>query len=333
MSGTLTQFGIVNESVYGTAVAVTKFYEIISEDFKGNYGRLQAEALSSAYVDRSDRFSINKKGAAGSVTLEPLTKGFGHWLQYMLGAKATTGPTETDCYTHTGTIGNLYGKSLTVQVGRAQQDGTVKPWTYEGGKVTSFEFSNQVDQTLRCVIGMDFENESNADSPAGAYILQSQSLPTPAEVFTWAGGTISIGGSAYDINEVSIKVDNALKTDRFYINKATPGKREPTQDGKRQIEWSFRAPYTDNALWEKVSSATIAGSVATLTASWEGLTLIGTTIYPKITISIPVAMFNEGGPVVSGPGELEATYTGKGLYNGTDSAISIEYISEDVTII
>lgn len=334
MSGSLTQFGIGKETTYGTAVAVNKFYEIISEDIRGNYPRIQAEALSAALVDRSDRFAITNKGAAGTVTLEPLTKGFGHWLRYMMGDAVTTGPVETNAYTHTATMQNLVGDSLTVQVGRAQTDGTVKPWTYEGGKVTQFEFSNQTDQTLRCSISMDFEQESNADSPAGVYTLQTNVPVTGAEVFTWQGGTVTVGGTIYDIAELSVRVDNALKTDRYFINKgAGQLKREPVQDGKRVIEWSFRTPYGDNNLWEKVAAQTIAGSFATINAKWEGLTLLGTTIFPKIELNIPVAVFNEGGPVVSGPSMLEQSMSGRGLYDGTNSALTITYVSGDTTVI
>lgn len=330
MSGSLTQFGIGKETTYGTAVTVTKFFEIISEDISGNYERVQAEALSAAHVDRSDRFAVTNKGAAGTVELEPLTKGFGNWLHYMLGNMATTGPTETSVYTHTGTVANLYDKCLTVQVGRSDETGTVKPWTYEGGKVTDFEFSNSVDQTLRCSIGMDFEKESNADAPAGVYVLATNVPVTGAEVLTWQGATITLGGSPIEVDDFSIKVDNSLNTDRYYINQTQP-KKQPVQDGKRQIEWSFKTTYTNNDFWEKVSSTTIAGSYAQLVATWSGLTLLGSTIYPNLQITIPVARFDEGGPTVDGPGMLEQTFSGRGLYDGTNSAITVRYQSADVT--
>lgn len=332
MSGSLTQFGIGHETVYGTAVPVTKFYEIISEDIRGSYPRLQAEALSAAYVDRSDRFAVNQKGAAGSVTLEPLTKGFGHWLNYMLGSVATTGPAETNAYTHAGTIGNLFGKHLTVQVGRADESGTVRPWTYEGGKVTQFEFSNSVDQTLRVSISMDFEKESNPDAPAGAYALQTNVPVVGAEVLQWQGGFIEVGGSEIEVSEVSVTVDNALNTDRYFINQSQ-SKKEPVQDGKRQVDWSFSTPYVNNTYWEKVSSATNAGSYAALVTRWEGLVLLGTTIYPKLEIRIPVARFDEGGPVVEGPSMLSQSFSGKGLYDGTNSAVQIDYVSADTTVL
>jgi hypothetical protein len=338
MSGSLTRFGIGKESVYGTAVAVSKSYEIMSEDFTGKYERTNAEALSGSFVMRADRFSVVAKGAEGSVTLEPLTRGFGDWLAAMTGQVATTGPVETAAYTHTATIASLTGKNLTVQVLRADESGTLRPWTYEGGKVTNFEFSNSVDQTLRCTIGMDFEKESNPDAPAGVYLgttLVGLSTPVGSNVFTWAEGSITIGGTAYDISEVTIGVDNALNVDRYFIN--TPAlKREPIQDGKREITWSFTSTYADNTFWEKVSSATIAGTYAELRAKWTGLVSIpgtSTPLYPCIEIVIPVARFDEGGPTVGGEGMLEQSFSGVGLYDGTLSPISIIYKSQDATVL
>lgn len=332
MSGSLTTFGIGTESVYGTAVAPTKFFEITKEDIKGNYTRQQAAALSAAFVDRSDRYAVAHKGASGSVDIEVLSKGFGNWLRFMTGAVATTGPTETTVYTHTATIGELYGDNFTAQIGRATLAGVLKPWTYEGGKVTDYSFSNQVDQTLQCSIGMDFETESQPDTPAGVYVLAANVPVVGAEVLAWQGGTITVAGSALDISEFSVKVDNSLNVDRFYINSAA-SKKEPNQDGKRAITFSFKTPYVDNSWWKKVASATNAGATATISAKWSGLTLLGSTIYPSLQIDIPVARLDEGGPNVDGPGMLDQTFTGVGLYDGTNSAITLTYQSADVTVL
>lgn len=337
MPGSLARFGIGKETTYGTAVAVTDSFEIMSEDFAGKYERTNAEALSGSYVMRADRFSVNRKGAEGSVTLEPLTRGFASWLAFMMGSVASTGPVETAAYTHTGTINSLSGKNLTVQVLRPDETDVLRPWTYEGGKVTSYEFSNSVDQTLRCTINLDFENESNPDAPAGVYagtaLAALPTAPTGANVFVWDQGTITVGGTAYDISEVTIGVDNSMNTDRYFIRQGA-SKREPVQDGKREITWSFTTTYADNNFWEKVSSATATGSYAALQAKWVGLTAIpGTTtpLYPCITIDIPIARFDEGGPNVDGDGMLEQQFSGVGLYDGTTSPITITYKSQDAT--
>lgn len=339
MAGSLARFGIGKELTYGTAVAITDSFEIMSEDLTGKYERTNAEALSGSYVMRADRFAVNRKGAEGSVTLEPLTRGFGAWLNFMMGQVATTGPVETAAYTHTGTINNLSGKNLTVQVLRPDETDTLRPWTYEGGKITNYEFSNSVDQTLRCTIGFDFELESNPDSPAGVYagtaLEALPASPSGSSIFVWDQGTIKVGGTTYDISEVTIGVDNSLNADRYFIRQGAT-KREPIQDGKREVTWSFTTTYADNTFWEKVSSATVAGSYASLQATWVGLIAIpgtSTPLYPCITIDIPVARFDEGGPKVDGDGMLEQSFSGVGLYDGTNSPITITYKSQDATVL
>lgn len=334
MSGDLVKFGIGKETTYGTAVAPTRAYEIISEDFRGKYPRVEAEALSAYPVARSDRYAVNNKGAAGTLNLEPMSKGFGDLLAFMMGGTVATATVETGVFRHTATIGSLVGKALTMQVARPDESDTLRPWTYEGGKVTNFEFSNQVDQTLRCSLGMDFERESNPDTPAGNYTLTALNALTISamEILQWQGGTVTLDGSPIEAADLSFRVDNSLNVDRYFINQAQT-KKEPKVDGKRTIEFGFRTPYNDNGFWEKVSSATNAGANGALVAEWKGLTLIGATQYPGIKITVPYARFDEGGPVVAGPSMLEQTISGRGLWNGTDSAITIEYTSTDATVL
>lgn len=345
MAGEQTKFGIGKETTYGTAVAVTVPFEIVSEDFAGKYERTQAEALSAALVDRSDRFSIARKGAEGTVTLEVMSRNFGNWLAAMMGSVATTGNGTTTPFTHTGTIASLAGKNLTVQVLRADETDVTNPWTYEGGKVTNYEFSNSVDESLRVQLGLDFELESNPDSPAGAYTataLNALAIPAGMQVMTWQEGTIKVGGTVgagdgtiIDVTDISVSVDNSLNTDRYFIHSGQ-SKSEPRQDGKRQVTWSFTTNYTNNNYWEKVSSATIAGSYAVLNAKWVGSVAISgvtPTAFPTLEVEVPVARFDEGGPVVSGPSMLEQSFSGVGLFDGTNSAVTVKYSTQDATVL
>jgi hypothetical protein len=344
MAGEQTKFGIGKETTYGTAVAVTVPFEIVSEDFAGRYERTQADALSAALVDRADRFSIARKGASGTVTLEVMSRNFGNWLNYLMGTVATSGNGTTTPFVHTATIASLTGKTLTVQVLRADETDTVNPWTYEGGKVTGFEFSNSVDESLKCAIEMDFELESNPDSPSAPYTLtalNALTIPT-MNVMTWQEGTIRVGGTPgagtgtiVDVTDISVKVDNSLNTDRYFIHQGQT-KTEPRQDGKRKVEWSFTTNYTNNNFWEQVSSATIAGSYAVLNAKWVGsvaISGVSPTAFPTLEIEVPVARFDEGGPKVSGPSMLEQSFSGVGLYDGTNSAVTIKYTTADTTVI
>jgi hypothetical protein len=285
--------------------------------------------LNSTLVDKKDRFMPIAKGAGGSVDIEVYTKTFGYWLKHMLGQVATTGPTETTVYTHTGTVASLYSKSFTAQVGKPDNNDVVRPFTYEGGKVTSFELANSVDEILTAHIEMDFEAESV--SGGGAYALQTPSFASNLELFTWAGGTITVGGVAVDLYDISIKVDNALKTDKYAIHKNTL-KKEPRQDGKRVITWSMKLPYTDLAMYvDRIRAAIATDAMAQIVAKWEGPTLLGSTIFPTLEVTLPYARFDEGIPVVEGQELLEPTVSGVALTDGSTSPITVVYKTADVT--
>src|SRR5262245_44317276 len=113
------QLGVKAESTYGTAVTVDRFFEYESESIEESYGRTEGDPLrvgSSAI--RSDRSTPYFKGAAGQISLDVMTKGFGFWLPHLMGGSVvTSGPTDSK-YTHTITEGTLVGKSFTCQVNR-----------------------------------------------------------------------------------------------------------------------------------------------------------------------------------------------------------------------
>lgn len=332
MGGSLAQMGMAKETTFGTPVAVTKFFEFSKESITGSYDRVQADALSASLFDRADRFAVAPKGAAGDVTIEVLSKGFGDWLLFMLGQVETGDAVETVVYTHTATPGNLSGKSFTLQIGRPRSDDTIVPWTYGGGKITKWELSNSVDQTLQMQLSMDFANEANPASPSGAFALQSATQVSGAEVYTWQKGVLNIGGTPVDVTDVSVSCDNGLKVDRYFIRGNT-AKKEQIQDSKRKIEASFKCDYDSDTLWRMVSSANAAGAMTTLEATWTGLNVIGTDMYPSITVTVPALRFDEGAPVVDGPSMLDQSFSMTGYDNGTDAPITVAYTSLDATVL
>lgn len=333
MGGSLAQFGIAKETTYGTPVAVSKFYEIDKEGVTGKYDRVQADGLSASRFDRADRFVVAPKGAEGDIELEVLSRGFGDWLSFMFGSVTTAAAEdETTVYVHTATPGSMTGRSFTAQVGRPRTDNTIVPWTYDGGKVTKWELSNSVDEMLKVSLSLDFAHESNPASPSGALALQTVSLPSGAEVLSWQGGKITIGGVEVDVTEVSISVDNALKVDRYFIRQNT-NKKEQVEDGKRKIEVSFKTDYDNDTLNALVRAANAAGAQTSFEAEWVGLNLAGDTTFPGLKVTIPSLRLDEGAPNVDGPSMLEQSFSAVGLDNGTDPAISVAYTSTDATVL
>jgi len=322
------QIGFADETTYGTPVTpVTRFFEYNSEGIAESEGRTEGDPLRvGTYVKRSDRFTPYFAGAAGSVQLDVLTKGFGYFLKHMLGAVATSGPAETAAYTHTGTIGDLLGDCFTCQVARPfHPSGTVQPFTYEGGKVTEWTLSNSVDGNLVLDLGLDFEQVATATA------LASASYPSGMDNLTWAGGVVTIGGSNYDVTEISIAGSNNLDVERRQIRGNTD-KKEPTA-GRREVTFSLSADFDSLTQRNRAHAAARADALAALVATWTGPTIItgATTIKPKLKVTLPAARFDSWEGAAAGPDAISQSLSGVGLFNGTDSAVSIEYVSADTT--
>lgn len=318
------QLGAADETAYATAVTPARFFDTYRnpDGITAEWGRVESEGMRPGQrTARSDRFAVYPMGASGDLEVEVLTKGFGFWLKHMLGAVTTTAGAVGEVNTHTATMGDLQGKSFTAQVGRPfNPSGTVQPFTYPGGKVTSWKLANSVEELLVCTLSCDFQTEDTATALAVA------SYPTGAQSLSWAGGVVTVGGTAFDVSEVSVSVNNNMKTDRRYI-RGSALKREPIE-GLREVEFSMTAAFDSLTQRNRVASATSAGALAAIVGTWTGPVMEGTSTFPLLRVTIPAGRF-DGFSVSGGPEPLEQELTGKGLWNGTDSPVTLEYLSLD----
>jgi hypothetical protein len=319
------QLGVVDESTYGTAVTVTRFFEYESENIAETYGRTEGDPLrTGSGVIRHDRFTPYFAGAAGTIQMTALTKGFGFWLKHMLGGVATTGPAETSVYTHTGTEGSLVGDSFTCQVNRPfHPSGTNQAFTYSGGKVAKWTLSNSVEGHLLLDLDCDFQKVDTGVA------LATASYPSGMDPFSWVKGVITIGGSDYDVTEFSLEWDNGLNVDRRQIrNNAL--KKEPTA-GRRSGTFSLSADFDSLTQRNRAAADTRAGALAAVTATWKGPTLLGSTIYPEFSVSIPAGRFDEWSGATEGTDAITQELSGVVRYDGTNSPVTVTYKSADTT--
>lgn len=319
------QLGVKDEVTHNVPVVVDRFFEYESEGIEETEGRTEGDPLrvGSAFR-RSDRFTPYFSGAAGTVQMAVMTKGFGFWLKHMMGGTATTGPAETVVYTHTGTEGSLYGKSFTCQVNRPlHPSGTNQAFTYAGGKLTEWSISNSVDGNLLLDLSMDFASVDTDTALAAA------SYPTGMDNFTWAGGLITIGGDAYDVTEFGMTVNNGLSVDRRSIRQNT-AKKEQTS-ARREGSFSISADFDSLVQRNRAHADVRADALASISATWRGPTLLGTTIYPEFTISAPVGRFDQWSGATGGAEAISQELSGEIFYNGSNSPLTITYKSADST--
>ena len=320
-----TQLGLKNEVTYGTAVTVDRFTEYNSEKIVANRSRIEYTGLRAGQrVQRSDRFVPINKGASGPIVLNPLSVGWGFWLVHMLGTVAT-GSTADSVTPHTATIGSLVGDAFTAQANRFEAGtATNRAFTWEGGKVASWELANDVDGLLTATYNCDFEDEKTGTA------LASASYPSGGELFSWAGGAVTIAGTGTPVTGVKIGCDNGQKLDRHHI-RGTTLKRQPVENTQRMITWELTPDFETLVDYNRFVSNTAAGALATIVATWTAPTLVGTATYPIIQVTIDNARFDAADPSVSGPEMLMNPMSGRGLFDGTDSAITIVYTTADAT--
>lgn len=309
------QLGVIDEVTYGTPPTVDRFFEFNTESIKEVEGRTEGDPLrvGSRHV-REDRFLPYFAGAAGTVQLDVMDAGFGFWLTHMLGAVADSG---AGPYLHTGTEGELFGQSFSLQVNRPLHPaGTDQAFTYSGGKVTAWTLSNSVDANLVCDLELDFQQVSTAIA------LATASYPASMNNLTWAGGVVEIGGTPFDVTEVSVKGSNGLSTERRQIRGNTL-KKEPT-GGRRELEFSLSADFDSMTQRDRAHADTRAEALA----SFSGLWTFGTA---SLEVVIPSVRFDSWEGAVGGTDGITQTLSGVGRYNGTDSPVSLIYTNSEPT--
>jgi hypothetical protein len=326
MSGMRAQLGVVKETTYGTPGTVSRFFEFNSESGQVQVGRVDSMGLRAGnFVQRANRRVPYIAGATSTINLDVLSAGFGWWLELILGKVTTTGPTDTTVYAHAGTMDLLDGRSFTAQVGvPIVGSTTLQAKTLHGGKVTAATFSCTGGEPLKASIECDFEDVEFDTA------LATASYPTANEPLTFLGGVCEIADTQVDVTSFSVKINNALQTDRRFI-RGSGMKKQPLENGMRTIEFQLGCDFESTTHQARILSLTAAGAQAKLEFNTSGLLTIGGSQKAGLDILIPKVMFDGDTPTVSGPELTTQTLKGAGLTDGTASPITVTYRSADAT--
>jgi hypothetical protein len=325
MTSMSTVLGVKDEVTYGTPTVVDRFFELNSEGVEPEVWRYESTAMRSGLrVGLATKNEPAMLGAAGPVSMDVPTKGFGWWLKHMLGTSAT-GTVSDSNYTHTGTVGSLFGDMFTMQLHRAfNPSGTMQQFTYHGGKVASWSLGCDIDGVLVADFDLDFEDVDTSTSLAAA------SYPTDTRVFSWAGGSLTIDGTSKEMRNFSVSCDNGLNTGRRYM-RSSPLKKEPVENGERTITWSATIDFTDLTEYNRLISNTRADIFEQIIATFNGPIAHAGATLPQVLITMPAARFDSGPPTASGTDAISLDIGGAVKWNGTDSPITVAYRSPDVT--
>lgn len=317
-SGIAGQLGAATETTFGTFAAPsgTNWFEPVSESLVLSIDRIESKGLrQNARVLRTDRWSPGKRGVAGDIQMEVLSAGMGFWFRHMLGN--ATALADGAGFHNTYTLGDPYGTSFSVQVGRPDTGGTIRAFSYSGCKVVNWDLSNAVDQVLDLKVGIDGRDESTSQA------LGTPSFPAPAggtELFYFTEGVITVGGASYNIHDWSLSGAMNQKTDRYFIN-GSGLKNEQIINAYSDLGGTVNAEFTDLTGYTLFTGGTLADIVLTYT----GLKTYDSGKFNRVVITAKNCRFDGTTPNLNGMDVISQALPFKLRYDGTNTPITIDY--------
>lgn len=337
VSGLVSQLGWGVESTAGTAVTVNKFQPHVSESIKKEINRAQGEGLygSTNGVALISRHVTTTSTVNGDFEIELTDTGLGTLWRAALGSTTSPSTLTTGVYQAVFQPGDQAsaGSSLTVQVGRPQTGGTVKPHTFAGCKVTSFEFGGGITDPLNATFSIDGRTETTATSLATASYVSGQQQFTGADLTVTFGGTASTtssvvgtsGGSTLSgVKGVTVKGENPLATERFYAG-SSGVKSEQVVNGYRTYEIELDMDYVNSDLYDIF----VANTTTPIKLTWAKATAISGSYYPTLEVVVAAAKITTGEINVDGTDLTPQKITLTALYDGTNAPFQIRTISTD----
>lgn len=321
--GLVTQFGIAEESTFGTAVTVDKFHEIQRETLKRNPpNRVPTAGLRAGGVNVMRAGPVPTQSAAGDVEMLVQTTGMGRYFKQLVGGTPTNAQQGgTPAYLETFNLGTLAAKSLTLQKGIEEAAGTVRPFTYPGSKLLSGTFACAIDEALRLTMTFDCRKEETSTS------LATASYSTP-KFFHFGQANLKFAGSAVaSVTAADLTIARNLKTDSFYFN-AGGLKGEQRENDFPAVTGNVTAEFTDRtAFYDRFA----ADTAFALVLEFTGDVISG--IYSELLrITVPEVRLIGETPSADGPDVVTTTCPWEAFYDGTNAGVKIEYVTTDTSI-
>lgn len=339
-SGLDAQLGFKAETVWGTAVTVDHFVEFNSESLTNEPTFLEPTGLRPGVKHkRASRVRISRRTITGDMQMEVATKGMGTLFKHALGSGAGSSPTQiasSTAYKQIHTPGGFVGFGLTIQVGRPQPDGVVKPFTYAGCKVSSWEFSLTDSEVPTLTLNVDGRSESTVTA------LATASYPATATVFDFSQATLSIGGTASTtsglttvasgtavstiVTEFNCSGETPMANERFGLGNAGL-KAEQLENDTPTITGTLTAEFNKAEFYDVFTANTTQPMVLTLAGDDAGSGNLNTVQFLFSAMKIKAAA-----PTVQGPDVVPMNIDFEAYSDGTNPVIQIVVISTDTTL-
>lgn len=288
-------FGLGVETTYGTAVAPTRFLDLISEgiQFEENHDRI--DTIRSYSTLQMPLLNGIVKGPA---ELAANYAGSGILFKYLIGSATTvTGTSNTHTFPATTGIDatDRIGLGLTVCVRR----GAAHFFKYAGCKVIGLTHSMGTDAASRWT--WNFLDKSQSYSTTGSDTT-SGSYPTMLPV---SPSHVSInfdGGASLVARNCQITVENPV--DEFYVLGSTTIGAEPDRNGVLKVTGQAEVAFSTTTDYDKF----IAGADV-------DVQIIATNTTQSLTYNMDKCRLLQATPHINARERLLATYQWEAFYN------------------
>jgi hypothetical protein len=358
-AGLAASIGIATETTQGTAITPTHFLEFNSEAAKMVKNTVTGKGLrGGGLYQRTSRRVVGSWGATGTVQFDFPFNGGGLWLQHMIGSFGTLNSvvqqSASAAYLQTHTPGPLAGSTFTMQIGKPDSSGTVRPFTYVGCKVLDWMLTCELNKFAVCQLTIDAWQELTTGNPQGTTAgpaLTAPSYTAGAQQFHFRQGTIYNSGTlsnagsnptitslgspvaAANVLKAEFKGTNPLDTTRYFINGSGGSgvagvKGDQLENEFRQLEGSLDVEFNSLTAYYNTFAA---DTTSTLELIFTGPIIASTFAY-TLAILVPNIKFDGDSPMVGGPGVVNETLPFHGLDQETFNPVQFQYMSTDTAI-
>lgn len=314
--GRLADIGIAKEAARGTAETNVDFYlPKISLSIDDGVEQVIDES-SIGVIEDSTNASVIAKYAEGEIEGNILDKSFGLLLNAALGTVSTTGPSQTTVYTHAFTVAqSAQHQSLTLFLDDGNQD-----YKYPLAVLSSLEMEFVHNQYAKYKAAFRAKKGETATlSPS--YSAENHFLPQ--HIVVQYATTVSGLGSPTTVNVRSAKV----KIEKNVADDRKLGSLDPADILNHQIAVDGQLELVFDAETFKTQMLADTSLALRIVATNTDVT-IGSSMNPKLTITLAKVKFSNFERSYDNDSEVIATVDFKGHYSLSDtSMISAELIN------
>lgn len=308
--GGLSYLAIGRETTYGTGVTTTAGLDFMSSSLKivKENKILEQIATSREY---GKRISLGRV-VEGEVEMyfQPELTGSAYLLQSAMGGATITSATATGetagglAFTHTFTIGDYSHsyKGLSINL-RKGDSASAKIFEYVGARVNECTFSAEIDEALKCSIGLIAKDVSATSNDVSSALTLSAGLP-----LSFVNGRISVestfasltASSYWHVQSVEFGIANSLKSES-----------EARRIGSDTLDVlplgisSYTLNMTIRFDTTTAYAAMLNATQYSVELEFQGTTLTTSAIKRGLKIQMPVCYISEAGdPEIGGPDEI-----------------------------